>query len=199
MAAVEKTIQTLAVISGTITLSASILATLYQSRRGKGRRTGRGAKTRTLPGMLLMTAGFLAAGILLWRPVPLKLPDLPRLVLIILGSLSYFPGLGLYLWGLFTLGRHFRASGLLGAELHHDHALITTGPFRIIRHPMYAGVLLAALGGLAIFRTWAMVVFVPMSLVVVFRAENEEKLLEQEYGEEWRSYASKVPKWFPRI
>jgi protein-S-isoprenylcysteine O-methyltransferase Ste14 len=78
----------------------------------------------------------------------------------------------------------FGVSGLLGAELYQEHELVTRGPFSIIRHPMYAGVLLAAIGALLIFRTWAMVVFLPMSLVVVARAGREDGLLEEEFGDE---------------
>lgn len=92
----------------------------------------------------------------------------------------------------------FGVSGLLGAELYQGHKLVTNGPFAVIRHPMYMGVLLAAIGALLIFKTWAMVIFLPMSLVVVVRSRHEEKLLEQEFGDEWRSYALKVPKWFPK-
>ena len=66
---------------------------------------------------------------------------------------------------------------MLGAELYQGHQLIKNGPFAVMRHPMYVGVLLAAIGALLIFRTWAMLIFVPMSLVVVGRANHEEKLL----------------------
>jgi len=105
----------------------------------------------------------------------------------------------LYLWDLATLRSQFGVSGLLGAELYTDHVLITSGPIAIFRHPMYVGVLLAAFGALLIFRTWAMVLFLPISLAVIARAEREEALLEQEFGEDWYSYAAKVPKWLPRL
>lgn len=63
---------------------------------------------------------------------------------------------------------------------------------------MYLGVLCAALGALLIFRTWAMVLFTPMALVVIARAKREEALLAAEFGEMWQVYASKVPKWIPK-
>jgi protein-S-isoprenylcysteine O-methyltransferase Ste14 len=115
------------------------------------------------------------------------------------GAVFYFPGVGLYLWGLSALHTQFGVSGLLGAELYQGHQLIKTGPYAHMRHPMYAGVLLAAVGALLIFKTWAMLIFMPMSLVVLGRIEREEKLLAAEFGERWESYASKVPKWFPRL
>ena len=117
----------------------------------------------------------------------------------LLGALFYFPGTTLYLWAFVHLGEQFGVSSLLGAGLYRDHRLITSGPFARLRHPMYAGVLLAALGALLIFRTWAMVFFAPMSLVVLARAEREEALLTQEFGRAWQAYAARVSKWFPRF
>jgi protein-S-isoprenylcysteine O-methyltransferase Ste14 len=138
-------------------------------------------------------------GFVLWRPFPFRLTKQQGEFLSAIGAIIYFPGVSLYLWGLVTLRSQFGVSGLFGAELYKEHELIMNGPFAIIRHPMYVGVLLAALGALLVFRTWAMMVFMPMSLVVVARAEREEKLLEQEFGDEWRVYASKVPKWLPKL
>ena len=120
------------------------------------------------------------------------------LALSLLGASGYIPGVGLYLWGFFALGDQFGISGVLGADLYHEHKLITHGPFARLRHPMYAGVLLAALGALMIFRTWAMVLFAPVSLVVLARAGREETLLAEEFGEAWKAYAAEVPRWFPR-
>jgi protein-S-isoprenylcysteine O-methyltransferase Ste14 len=97
------------------------------------------------------------------------------------------------------LGSQFGISGLLGAELYKEHEFVTKGPYAIIRHPRYVGVLLGAVGGLLIFKAQTMIVFMSMSFVVVARAEREGKLLEPEFSAEWKSYASKVPKWFPRL
>jgi protein-S-isoprenylcysteine O-methyltransferase Ste14 len=63
---------------------------------------------------------------------------------------------------------------------------------------MYLGVLLAAAGALLIFRTWAMLLFAPLSLAVVLRAEREEELLAAEFGDAWRTYCTRVPKWLPK-
>jgi protein-S-isoprenylcysteine O-methyltransferase Ste14 len=58
---------------------------------------------------------------------------------LILGSLLYFQGLALYLWGAKTLGAMYRASSGLGVQLDARHKLITHGPFRLMRHPLYLG------------------------------------------------------------
>ena len=195
----EEIIKSLATIFGVIALSAPILAVLRQVRRPKGRSSGKAAGTRNWLGVLVMTMGLVGIGTWLWIPIPFLRYKLWESLLSFFGTVTYFPGIGLYLWGLATLHSQFGVSGLLGAELYRDHKLITSGPFLIIRHPMYLGALMAAFGALLIFRTWAMVLFMPMSLVVIVRAEREEKLLEKEFGDDWHTYSSKVPKWFPRL
>ncbi|MEJ2487796.1 MAG: isoprenylcysteine carboxylmethyltransferase family protein [Anaerolineales bacterium] len=163
-----------------------------------GRTLGSGAASRSWPVVLLISAGFIGAGILLWHPLPLAFYNRISWLFSAIGALFYYPGTGIYLWGLATLRAQFGVSSLSGADLYQGHKLITRGPFAIIRHPMYVGVFLAAIGALLIFRTWAIALFAPMSLVVLVRANHEEELLAAEFGEEWETYASKVPKWFPK-
>ena len=62
---------------------------------------------------------------------------------------------------------------------------------------MYLAVILAAFGALLIFRTWAMVLFSVLSPGVILRAEREEGLLADEFGEEWNIYRQLVPGWLP--
>ena len=199
MVNIEFIIQFLAIITGLIVIIAPVRLLMHQSVRKKGRTSGKAAGTRSWLGVLLITIGLVAIGFLLWKPIPLKLSGPIRGLFTLVGAAFYFPGIAVYLWGLTVLRTQFGVSGLLGAELYQGHQLVKTGPYALMRHPMYAGVLLAAVGALLIFRTWAMLLFVPMSLVVVGRAAREEKLLEAEFGQQWESYASKVPKWFPRL
>jgi protein-S-isoprenylcysteine O-methyltransferase Ste14 len=177
---------------------APLILVLRNARRAKGRISGAGAVTGSWPFVLVAAAAFIGAGILLWRPLPLSLPDPAADLAAAVGGVLYFPGTSLYLWSLVLLGPQFGVSGVSGAGLYRDHRLVTAGPFAVVRHPMYLGVLLAAAGALLIFRTWAMLLFAPLSLVVVVRAEREEELLAEEFGDAWKTYCSKVPKWLPK-
>ena len=188
----------LATLVGIVAICAPIAFVLRQSRRVKGRSLGSGAASRRWPAVFLISLGFVGAGVLLWRPVPMVFTPKTSILLSALGAVLYYSGTSVYLWGLATLRSLFNVSSVSGAELYQGHTLVTKGPFAVIRHPMYAGVILAAVGALLIFRTWAMAVFAPVSLVVIRRAENEEALLAQEFGSEWESYAASVPKWFPK-
>jgi protein-S-isoprenylcysteine O-methyltransferase Ste14 len=144
-----------------------------------------------------LAVAYVVGGIFLWKPLPIDLGTHLQIALTLVGSLFYFPGIGLYIWGYHTLGRMFGVSSSTAVELYEDHRLIDDGPYAIVRHPMYLGVLLVAFGALLIFRTWAMVIYAPTALVVIIRARREEILLAAEFGEQWQSYKNRVPAWVP--
>lgn len=182
-----------------VTIFVPVLNVIRLSSHAKGRSSGGGKKLRTWQSVVLITIGFIGLGIVLWKPIPISMSEGLSIVLLLSGAVIYFAGIGMYLWGLITLKSMFGISSFAGAELYADHQLITHSPFAFVRHPMYLGVLLSSWGGLLIYRTWAMMVFVPMALVVFRRAWREEKLLEEEFGEEWREYAMITPMWIPCI
>ena len=76
--------------------------------------------------------------------------------------------------------------------------LATKGPYRLVRHPMYLGIILASIGGLFMYRTWTMV-FTLVFFGLVVRAWREEQALAAEFGEVWEAYCRQVPGWIPRL
>ena len=199
LSTIECWIKLLATLAGI----AVILIPLFGFRRAqahaRGRSSGTAARLLRWPVMLVQTALFVAIGIALWRPLPIVLSPTLLIRVLVIGSLLYFPGIALYLWGYRTLGHMFGISSGFGATLYQNHHLIRGGPYRYVRHPMYLAVILAALGALLIFRTWAMVLFSVLSLGVILRAQREERLLGEEFGEEWEAYCQEVDGWIPRF
>jgi protein-S-isoprenylcysteine O-methyltransferase Ste14 len=186
-----------AILTGTAVILIPLLGFRHAEARIRGRSSGAAAQLLRWPIMLTLTTGYVLVGIALWRPLPITLSPGIHLSILAVGSMLYFPGIALYLWGYWTLGRMFGISSGFGATLYQDHQLIRGGPYHFIRHPMYLAVILAAFGALLIFRTWAMVLFSVSSLVVIFRARKEEDLLAEEFGEEWNRYRRNVPGWSP--
>jgi protein-S-isoprenylcysteine O-methyltransferase Ste14 len=195
----ESLLRVVVIATGLLAILVPVARILFSSGRTKMRSTGHGSGFRRWPGVLLITGILLTAGIFLWIPLPLSLPASTMQTLALIGFFIYIPAICLYLWGFLALGSHFAASSLTGADLFAGHQFIRNGPYRFVRHPMYLGVILAAIGAFLFFLTWAMAIFLPLSLVVIARAHQEEKLLESEYGEEWRAYRGQVPMWMPRI
>lgn len=169
------------------------------ARRPVGRTTGAANQVLRVPLLSLITVLWLGLCALLWRPLRVTLSQVARAVALLVGALLYFPGIALYLWGMRALGEMFRPSSGLGVRLNVGHRLVTHGPFAWVRHPLYLGLQIVALGGLLLYRTWTMVFVAANFLGLFLRARREEEALQTEFGEEWRAYARRVPAWVPRF
>lgn len=89
-------------------------------------------------------------------------------------------GLGLAVWARAHLGRNW--SGIVTVK--KDHALIRTGPYRIVRHPIYTGLLLALIGTAAAIDEWRVVVAVICALIGFLRKiQVEEKRMRENFPE----------------
>jgi protein-S-isoprenylcysteine O-methyltransferase Ste14 len=93
---------------------------------------------------------------------------------------------------------YFVSTGF-GAQLFSDHQLVTGGPFAIVRHPMYVGLITAAFGSLLIYQTWTTLAFAVFALFLLLRARREEQALAAEFGEQWQDYCRRVPAFIPRL
>ena len=186
-------------VAGLGTLVYAITHTLLAQRQATGHHTGAAPKVLRTSNLVIATVFFLLLAYLLWSHLPLQIPKELHWSLAWLGTIILLPSLGLYVWGLQTLGRNFNASSGFGVRLHQGHQLITTGPYAYIRHPMYLAVILSCWGGLLLYRTWTMLVFAIMMFGVIYRGKKEEEALAQVFGGEWEEYTHKVPGWLPRL
>jgi protein-S-isoprenylcysteine O-methyltransferase Ste14 len=170
------------------------------TRRPAGRTSGRAAGwLRSSLFYVLATAGFLFFSAIFWKPLPLDLPQWFQVALLIVGSLLYFPGIAFLLWARLVLGKMYFVSTSFGAQLFADHKLVTSGPFAIVRHPMYLGLVVAALGSLLLYQTWTALAYALFAPFVLRRAWREEAALAVEFGERWQEYCQRVPAFLPRL
>jgi len=117
---------------------------------------------------------------------------------------TFLPGLAIFLfgiayasWAAITLGRFYAPT----VEVQFDHRVIDKGPYRFIRHPRYAGGLLAYLGlGLAL-QSWAAVLtlLIVMGLGYVYRIRVEEKFLIAELGDDYIEYCKRTKRIIPFV
>lgn len=180
-------------------LGVLLLGVWRGTRRQAGRTSGRYGSWLRSPWFYLMASAlFFGVAYLGWLPLPWQVSPMLRTVLVVIGALLYFPGLSLVLWGRLTLGKNYFVSTGLGAQVFADQQLVTSGPYAIIRHPIYVGVLLAAWGSLLIYATWTTVYFAVFGPVVLLRSKREEAALAAEFGEQWQAYCKDVPAFLPR-
>jgi protein-S-isoprenylcysteine O-methyltransferase Ste14 len=104
-------------------------------------------------------------------------------------------GIGFRLWSIHTLGRFFRGV----VHVQADHQVIQHGPYRLLRHPSYAGALLAVIGFSVLFGNVAsMVLFIGSALIgILYRIRVEERVLCEELGDSYRSYAARTRRLIP--
>jgi len=111
-------------------------------------------------------------------------------------SIGFLLLAGLLSWtALRALGRHWR----LDAGLSSDHELVTSGPYRVVRHPIYTSTLCLLLGtGFMInpLPLLALSVLVLMAGTEI-RVRVEESLLASRFGDRYRDYQRKVPAYIP--
>lgn len=113
---------------------------------------------------------------------------------LILGTVLLAMGLGLSVWARRHLGRNWSVQ----VVVKEDHALIRSGPYRYVRHPIYTGILLAFLGMAVTIGEWRALVglgFAVLSFAVKSRAE-ESRMRETfpvEYPEYQRETAALIP------
>jgi protein-S-isoprenylcysteine O-methyltransferase Ste14 len=117
----------------------------------------------------------------------------------VLGTLLILPGMAFALWGKLALGRIYFVSTNLGAQTFAGQCLITSGPYAVVRHPIYLGVLIATIGSLPLYQTWTTLFLIFCGLVIVRRALAEEKVLAKTFGAEWGEYCRLVPMLLPRL
>ena len=100
-------------------------------------------------------------------------------------------------WSVWTLGRHFRREVTTEADQH----VITTGPYRWVRHPAYAGNLLTY-GGLGLaLGSWvsAAVVLTAVFVGLLPRIKLEERTLERAFGPAYLDYERVTARLIPQL
>jgi protein-S-isoprenylcysteine O-methyltransferase Ste14 len=106
-------------------------------------------------------------------------------------------GIGLSIWAIVTLGRHYD----LLLEVHAGHELVRGGPYALVRHPVYSGLALHFIG--ACVATGSILLILGTLLVTLpafyTRARSEERLLREEFGPEYDRYARAVPMLIPGL
>lgn len=195
----ERTLRRLGGIVAFVALVAA-LARIARGLRQSGVDRGAAGGPAIGPARLVAsTAGFLGASAILWRGLPVALAPRVRARAVGAGGTALLCGLGLYLAGMAALGPAYNVSSTFRARLYRGQRLVTSGPYAIVRHPMYVGLAIAALGALLLYQTWTTLAFVTALPVLVVRAKREDEVLADRFGAEWEAYRDRVPAWIPRL
>jgi protein-S-isoprenylcysteine O-methyltransferase Ste14 len=105
-------------------------------------------------------------------------------------------GVAIAIWARYCLGQYWSAR----ITLKEGHRLIRTGPYAFVRHPIYTGMLLGAMGTAFVIGEWRGVLAVGVIFAAHSRkARREESLLMSELGEQYEAYRRSAGFLFPRL
>jgi protein-S-isoprenylcysteine O-methyltransferase Ste14 len=142
----------------------------------------------------LLFGGALALGYVLSLYWPLG-PGLasPNALAVTVGLAFIAGGLALAIFSV----RAFRRAGTKVVPGQPATALVTTGPYRVTRNPIYLGFVLVYFGlSIVLTSVWVLLLLFPV-LVILQRGvvAREEVYLERKFGDAYRAYKARVPRW----
>jgi protein-S-isoprenylcysteine O-methyltransferase Ste14 len=95
-----------------------------------------------------------------------------------------------------ALGRHW--SGEVTAKV--DHALVTTGPYAVVRHPIYSSVFVMYGGtAMAAGELHALVGLALLAIAYARKIPMEEEVMDREFGEAWQTYRARTKALIPGL
>src|SRR5690242_681967 len=113
-----------------------------------------------------------------------------------LGVVLFAAGGALRIWPVFVLGHRF--SGLVAIQ--HEHSLVTSGVYGIIRHPSYLGLLVSSLGWALAFRSGVGVLLTALTIpLFLVRIRAEESFLRSEFGRDYDVYCGGTSRLIPGL
>ena len=157
--------------------------------RPAGSRFERFAELLAIPGLLSVGAYVINPEWMAWASIPM--PIWLRLFGMVLALL----GIGLLQWSQNTLGKNWSDR----PRITEEQELVTEGPYRWIRHPIYTAFLMIMTSTLFISANWfiGLVWIGSTSLDVLARIRWEEKMLEARFGEHYREYRKQTGTLLP--
>jgi protein-S-isoprenylcysteine O-methyltransferase len=114
----------------------------------------------------------------------------------------FYPGIFLMLlgvlvrqWAIAVLGRFFS----LTVRVAEDHRVVVKGPYRLVRHPSYAGVLITFIGLALAVQSWGalLVLLTVFGVSYGYRMRVEERVLQSELGQDYAEYMKRTKRLIP--
>lgn len=120
-----------------------------------------------------------------------------------LRAATWWLGIGMMLvgmpfrwWAIHVLSRYFTVD----VSIRPDHELVSTGPYRWLRHPSYTGSLLTFVGFASCLGNWlSLAAMVPVALAFLWRIQVEERVLSAAFPDRYGAYASETKRLIPYV
>lgn len=115
----------------------------------------------------------------------------------LIGLFLMVGGIGYRIWAIQTLGKHFTAM----VQTADTQSLITSGPYRKLRHPSYLGAFVAIVGCAVLLQAWVGVFIAASAMLVAYiqRINAEERALAAHFGSAYLDYRANTWRMFPGV
>ncbi len=112
-----------------------------------------------------------------------------------IGVILCAAGMAFLVWGRQHLGRNWSQT----VSIKKGHELVTSGPYRFVRHPMYAGGLIACIGSAIVCGGAWIFLLVILGAIFLWRVGAEDKLMEQQFPNEYPDYKKRTKALIPFV
>jgi protein-S-isoprenylcysteine O-methyltransferase Ste14 len=109
------------------------------------------------------------------------------------GALLTVLGVAFAIWGRYDLGRDW------GIHPKEDHKLVTSGAYAYVRHPIYAGAILALFGSALTGSMVAVVMFIISIIFCMRRVGKEERAMTNLFPDQYPAYRARTKKFMPFV
>ena len=118
--------------------------------------------------------------------------------LVVLGAGLFAMGMGIALWAGYHLIHHGHGTPF---PLDSPRRLVTNGPYRFVRNPQAISMVLMVIGETLIIKSSVLWFLLPLTVLYLEALVGpfEARQLARDFGPDYYSYASRVPKWLPRL
>jgi protein-S-isoprenylcysteine O-methyltransferase Ste14 len=113
----------------------------------------------------------------------------------ILGAVIFVAGLSLAIWARVYIGRNWG----MPMSTKQEPELVTSGPYRFVRHPIYSGLLLAIVGTALATNLWWLIAFVLLGAYFIYSATVEERILTESFPVQYPRYRSHTKMLIPFV
>jgi protein-S-isoprenylcysteine O-methyltransferase Ste14 len=167
-----------------------VLFWIYWLVAAAGAKEGSRTRRSRPPGLLIAVVVFVLLRVFKGDTLAVHSPIVQAL-----GAILFVCGLGLALWARVYLGRNWG----MPMTQKDEPELVTSGPYRLVRHPIYSGILLAVLGTSLATEIYWLIAAGVIGAYFVHSARVEEKLMTASFPTTYPSYRAKTKMLIPFV